>query len=224
MIGQGKVFYGSQGDQTKNRVPLMPPTALTLDLHRMNRLDPRDYWMTTYTGRKLHYLAPHSDEIDLRDIVRGVSRESRFAGQTEHSYYVAEHLIHCANLVEPKYQALALVHDAPEAYLRDLPRPFKKLLNDLRCPIEEIERRILNAILLKFGIPYDQRGWAQVIEADNALLIHEARAMVPGHREWEFFRSGGVMPLVNPPDLHFWTEVACREKYERQFQIALDAV
>lgn len=197
---------------------LMPPVP-GVDLTALAAIDPRDYWMTTYTGRRLYYLDPQPDQIDLRDLSRGLATECRFLGQIETPYYVAEHVLHVASRVEQPHRALAVLHDAPEAWTRDIPRPFKRLLEACGFPMQEIERRILNAVLRKFGVPWSPEGWEKVIEADDALLLFEGERMVPNYRDW------GLTSRLSIPSwqvqLHYWSSEVCRRKFESYLHRAI---
>lgn len=190
---------------------LMPPEE-GLDLGGLDQVDPEQFWMTTYTGRRLYYLAPQPDQIDMRDLSRGLSTECRFLGQIETPYYVAEHVQHVASRVDPQHRALAVLHDSPEAYTRDIPRPFKRLLEACGFPMQEIERRILNAVLRKFGVPWSPEGWEQVIRADDSMLLFEGERMVPSYRDW------GISSTLATPSwqiqLHYWSSEVARRKFE----------
>ena len=48
----------------------------------------------THTGKKFHFLDPHSDEICIEDIAHSLSLKCRFNGHTSSFYSVAQHCIH----------------------------------------------------------------------------------------------------------------------------------
>lgn len=85
-------------------------------------------WILTSTGKVFEYLHTTEDQIDINDIAFGLSRESRFAGQTSHFYSVAQHSLAVARAVPLDYALEGLLHDAAEAYCKDLPSPLKALL------------------------------------------------------------------------------------------------
>jgi uncharacterized protein len=83
---------------------------------------------TTYTGKIVHLPEPLEDEIDILDIAHALSQMCRFTGHTSFFYSVGYHSILASEFVEPAHLALeALLHDAHEAYIADLPRPIKLL-------------------------------------------------------------------------------------------------
>jgi hypothetical protein len=96
-------------------------------------------WICTFTGKRFYPAAPCVADFDARDIAHSLSMQCRYNGHVGRFYSVAEHcLIMCEeiayrfdfNLPWAKclnLQKWALVHDAPEAYLGDLPYPLKQL-------------------------------------------------------------------------------------------------
>lgn len=72
-------------------------------------------------------LDAHADEIDVEDIARGLANEDRYGNQTPYFYSVAWHTIALSYVVPDHLQKWALIHDAAEAYLCDIPRVLKQL-------------------------------------------------------------------------------------------------
>lgn len=87
--------------------------------------------------------------IDIHDIAIALSREARFNGHTTEFYSVAQHSLFVSNLLPPDNALEGLLHDATEAYMRDIPSPLKKLLFDY----QKLEKRMDRAIRKKFGLP-----------------------------------------------------------------------
>lgn len=107
-------------------------------------------WIQTASGKKLDYLKPDPAAISIEDIATGLARLGRFANQTSQFYSVAEHSWRVANFVRERGgstfdQLVALLHDAPEAYAMDLPRPLKILWPGYQL----IEERLWAAISRK---------------------------------------------------------------------------
>lgn len=99
-------------------------------------------FIETYSG--LHFY-PYADQpvFNILDISHALSLCARYNGHTEKFYSVAEHSVLVANLMVrlfPKENPLeGLLHDATEAYLSDVPAPFKQHLPDWRqfdCDLE----------------------------------------------------------------------------------------
>ena len=105
-----------------------------------------DNYIHTASGRKFWPLDPRADEIFIEDIAHHLANECRFGGATCFHYSVAQHSLHVSylaeNLMADAWRNLkltpinrviytravalwGLLHDAPEAYLKDIPRPIK---------------------------------------------------------------------------------------------------
>ena len=67
------------------------------------------------------------EEINVQDIARGLANEDRYGNQTPYFYSVAWHTVALSYVVPEHLQKWALIHDAAEAYLCDIPRVLKKL-------------------------------------------------------------------------------------------------
>lgn len=130
-------------------------------------------YMQQYTSG-LHFDPenPTPDMIDIEDIALGLSRESRYAGQTSEFYSVAQHSVLCSLIVVPHFKLWALLHDAAEAYVKDLPFPVKRLCPEYR----ELENRVMAVICEKFYL--DDLEPSAVKEADLIMLATERRDLL----------------------------------------------
>lgn len=104
--------------------------------------------IVTYTGRVIDLLNPKPDDIAIEDIAIGLSREFRFANQTRYAYTVAQHSYIVASLVPHELALQALLHDATEAYIKDIPSPLKGLMQSYK----EIEERLHKVVCARFKI------------------------------------------------------------------------
>lgn len=145
-------------------------------------------WLLTYSGAHFDLVDPQPEMINLVDIVKGLSRESRFAGQTLYFYTVAQHSVEASIIVGQEFALEALLHDASEAYLKDIPRPLKQLLPDYRS----IEQRVDAVIRARFGLPAKQSD--DVTAADRIMLATERRdLMIDDNEDWPVLN--GYRPL-----------------------------
>ncbi len=139
-------------------------------------------WLQTITGGSFIPKEPSSADIDIRDIAIGLSRESRYNGHTatDEPYSVAQHSVYVSEVV-PKGMALwGLLHDASEAYCKDLTWSVKTLLPEYKA----IEITIQRVIAERFGLPWPMP--PEIKEADNRLLATEQRdLMVKPPRPWQ---------------------------------------
>lgn len=146
-------------------------------------------WILTASGRHFNYLDPRADDIDILDIAQGLANECRYAGHTRAFYSVAQHAWLASQIV-PRVCALeALLHDATEAYCKDIPRPLKELLPDYR----QIEARVDGAIRSRFSLPLSMS--EDVHRADLILLATERRDLMPSDTTpWAILEGVEALP------------------------------
>lgn len=129
-------------------------------------------WIQTYTGLAFWPLDPRIEDFKLRDIAHALAHQCRWSGHCNTFFSVAEHSLHVAMLVPERLRKEALLHDASEAYLVDLPRPIKAMLPDYAV----MEERINVALAERFGLQYP---WPPEIKvADNKMLGVERDALL----------------------------------------------
>lgn len=144
-----------------------------------------EYWIETASGLRLDLVEPRVESILIEDIAHALAHEVRFSGHTERPVSVAEHSLIVCQLVTDRglplaVQLGALLHDAQEAYCKDIPRPLKRLLGHT---YEQVESRLANLIWSKFGCHNDPA----IKWADNVALVSEAQAlMANGAKHWGF--------------------------------------
>lgn len=140
----------------------------------------------TYSGKKIDLLNPDSSQICIKDIARALSKVCRFNGHVNVPYSVAEHSMWVAELVPKHLKLEALLHDASEAYICDIPTPMKNLLGDT---YRQVEHRLQAAIGKATGCDGLELLHPLTKEADAVMLITErdylrdGREHDWGHRE-----------------------------------------
>jgi len=128
--------------------------------------------LTTLTGHQVDPDRPEPENFDIRDIAHALDQICRFSGQLMKPYSVAAHSLEVSRLVEeeggtPLECLTALLHDAPEAYLQDLPTPVKILCPDYR----NIENEFNIQLAKRFGTIWPH---PDVVEkADKNALLFE---------------------------------------------------
>jgi hypothetical protein len=100
----------------------------------------------TYTGIYMNVFEPTLDMICIEDIAHALSMQCRFGGHLPVFYSVAQHSVMCSKLANQDYKLQALLHDASEAYLMDIPRPIKQRLSNYK----EIEASLMALIAEKY--------------------------------------------------------------------------
>lgn len=130
-------------------------------------------WLQTFSGRAFYPLDPRPDEVSLVDIAHSLSMQCRYAGHCRRFYSVAEHSVLMARAMPSQELArIALLHDATEAYMVDLPRPVKNHMPDYR----RTEAHLWSVIAERFGLP--PHGAPEVDSADNRILRDEMLALM----------------------------------------------
>ena len=138
-------------------------------------------FIETYTGKKFYFTDPEPDMIDIRDIAHSLSLQCRFMGHAETFYSVAEHSVAVSCIVDKENALAALLHDAAEAYLSDIPQPIKKLLPQYI----ELEEQVSQAIYSKFFLNVSPESWKDVKDADNTQLKTEAKYLLSSQgKDW----------------------------------------
>lgn len=136
----------------------------------------------TYTGREIDPWSPMPADINIADIAHGLAYQARWGGQgdfRERWYSIAEHSVLVAREVayhrpgQPRSVLAALLHDAPEAYILDVPRPLKRILPEY----EEIEHKW--AVAISAALDVDIVHMSDVTKRfDDQILHNEANAFM----------------------------------------------
>ena len=161
-------------------------------------------WQRMLSGRKLDILSPSPFDIEIEDIALGLSRVTRWNGQTtgKHPYSVAQHSILVEKLfsieypdLDKKWNLAALLHDAPEYVIGDLITPFKYALNN---SYRFVEDNLMKAIYLRFGLPalLPKNIEYKIKKIDKALAWFEAIDLA-GYKEKE------ASQIIKKPALNF---------------------
>ena len=131
-------------------------------------------WLQTYTGKAFVPLAPDADLIDIRDIAIALSREARYNGHTRTSepYSVAQHCVLISRVLPKPLKLTGLLHDAAEAYCKDLTWSVKAALPEYKAIEIPIEKVIADRFELPFPYP------PEIKEADNRMLATEKRDLM----------------------------------------------
>jgi hypothetical protein len=136
---------------------------------------------TTSSGALIDFSRPLPSQIHTGDLIAQLSLTNRFAGATfldgrPQAYSVLQHSIivgwimeQALGVTDPNALLQGLLHDAPEAYIGDVPSPAKSLMPDYK----KLEKRLWAAIALKFNIPVTMV--PEVKKADGLAYCYESR-------------------------------------------------
>lgn len=135
--------------------------------------------MNTISGVLLDPKNVGPDDIRLFDIAHPLSFICRGVGQVKHFLSVGQHCINCAKEAEARGYSdrvvlACLLHDGAEAYVSDVIRPVKVLLENF----DEVEDRFQEAIYAHFGLgdlTDEERELVHLIDDD--MLWNEAKEL-----------------------------------------------
>lgn len=172
----------------------------------------RGDWIPTFTGRAFWPLDPRADEIHIADIAHALAHQCRYAGHCRRFYSVAEHCVLLSHAVSPEDRLWALLHDASEAYLVDLPRPVKRAVVGYAAA----EAAVMLAVCARFGLdPAMPRG---VQSADDRIPVDElAQNMPPMPIPIAESGLAGIEPLG--VTLQCWTPVEAEFQFMTRFDV-----
>jgi len=203
-----------------------PPAAKRVPTHE----DAPRTFQRMLSGRRLHLLDPSSIDLEISDLLIGISRVNRWCGQTlgEVGFNVAHHCCVVERvLVEMVWPAAplgarrwALAHDLPEGVYGDMVTPVKAVLGQA---YQELEHRLETALCLALGfgstVPEEWR--RQVKRADRIAAVSEA-VRLAGWAEPEARKlvGGGYRGKLWDGPLEPWTEIEARKRWLERFRAA----
>lgn len=183
-------------------------------------MEPGPY-IQTVSGHRFNPFEPDSGQIDIVDIATALANQCRFGGHTRTFYSVAQHSCLVSDLVRqhgagPADALWALLHDASEAYLVDLPHPIKHRSEQGKL-YAAAESGIQAAICDRFGLPAEPPESLKAI--DRSLLATERAAL--SEVTWHWPELEGVDAL----DLRIegWPPDHARAEFLNRYELLTDA-
>lgn len=150
----------------------------------------RGPFIATYSGAEFYVDEINLEDIPLEDIAHALSMNVRFNGHISRPYSVLEHSLNVAELAEiaainngKTYQQLdavylwGLIHDVSEAFVPDIPRPFKAMLGGF----SEFEKRVQAKLRTMMDLPEEPE---EVKYVDRHIVRMEAESLYPEPPEW----------------------------------------
>lgn len=137
-------------------------------------------WLATNEGRIIDLLNPDPAQITIEDIANNLSKLCRFNGQLKGFFSVAQHSLHVAELVPNELKLQALLHDASEAYICDIPTPFKRMLG---VAYTDVEHRLQVAIGQALGCDLSELH-TLVKQADRIMVVSERDMLQSVPMKW----------------------------------------
>lgn len=142
-----------------------------------------DQYIRTFSGRKFWPLDPRPEDVCIEDIAHALSNNCRWGGHAHRFYSVAQHSLFVAHWL-PTLEAL--MHDASEAYILDMPRPIKRQMPEYSA----IEDNLMKCIAERFDFPYPFP--KQVKAADDFALYYEKSQLFPNSNPQEVLSDAAV--------------------------------
>lgn len=164
-------------------------------------------WIQLAHGEFFDFAAPSVEDISIEAIAHSLALQCRFSGHCQRFMSVGEHSVLVARRVaellpgDHLAELCALLHDASEAILCDLPRPFKQM--EIVANYRAWETHVQSKLFLKFaGITQPDAAMKKIIkQADNEVLATEkVQNMDTSPREWVALPDplGIVLPFWTP--------------------------
>ncbi len=165
-----------------------------------------------HSGVLVDVMDPDPSTLLLEDIAWHLGREPRFAGALGppwHGYSVAHHSLVVAYLCYQNHRRrlspsdlaglvrFGLLHDGPEAVLRDIPRDVKLAMRALsdghRSSYDLLEDAIMHQLVARYALDLSLKDLVK--EADNDALAGEVELLWP-QQHWKHFNCGPASPAA----------------------------
>lgn len=168
-------------------------------------------FMQTFTGRVFYPGDMSRTDIHILDIAEALSKQCRYGGHCLRFYSVAEHSIHVYRAAQRlgytrRIQRAALLHDASEAYLVDIPRALKPVIGRYY----EVEDELMHLIAAHYDFDWPMP--PEVKYLDNAIIADERDQNMRYTPELDGGWSCDGLERVNV-QLQFWSPIEARERF-----------
>ena len=172
-------------------------------------------WITTYSGRRFFLTRATPNDIFIEDIAHGLSNICRYVGQCREFYSVAEHSVRMAEVaLTPRMKLLALLHDAPEAYIGDMGSLLKASLPQYKA----VESYLMGVIGKRFSLEEPTSFEIATTKLlDEQIRTPEVLSLFPVHEGWVLldFDSGTLKPYGT---IHPWSPKKAERKFFKMFK------
>jgi 5'-deoxynucleotidase YfbR-like HD superfamily hydrolase len=173
-------------------------------------------FIQTVSGRRVNPFEPDPGDLDIGDIANALANQCRFGGHCFPYLSVAQHSCVVSDLMLERggstEDALwALLHDASEAYLVDLPHPIKHR-SELGRLYAEAEGPLQDAIIARFGLSTDAPPSLKPL--DRAVLATERRAVSDEAWHWPELDGFEALEL----DIDPWPPERARDEFLARFE------
>lgn len=150
--------------------------------------DDRGPFISTYSGAKFFVNECNVEDIPITDIANALALNCRFNGHISRHYSVAEHCVLVSNLASPDNALYGLLHDYEEAFISDIPRPFKVAITGHIEFANAVMANVCELYGLPLEIPED------VAYIDKHICAVEATVLAKVVPDWVKYYDLSVCP------------------------------
>jgi hypothetical protein len=163
-------------------------------------------YVYTRSGKAIYPEEMTADEVDIWDIAQGLSRIMRYNGQTNIS--VLRHSLGIANWMKEighsdSVVEFALLHDAPEAYMMDVPKPLQRFMSKAW---HETYNHVEKTILASLGIDSVSRSIRESVKLYDVMVVEY-------EMDWGIMNQSSRMSFPKRRDLSLSDINRIREYY-----------
>ncbi len=170
--------------------------------------DDRGPFSATYSGAKFFVNECNVEDIPILDVAQALSMNCRFNGHIEKFYSVAEHSVLVSNLVSEESALYGLLHDYAEAFVSDVPRPFKASITGH----DEFEARVMAEVCTLYGLPLEIPEDVKYI--DTHICACEASVLAKVVPDWVQYYD---LSIVDPQEIKGLTFKQARDAFMVRF-------
>jgi hypothetical protein len=145
------------------------------------QIDKRGNFISTLSGAKFFVDECNIGEIPIEDVAHALGMNCRYNGHVTKHYSVAEHSV-LVSLLVPKEDAFwGLMHDVTEAFVPDVPRPFKHLIHGF----QDFESTLAGKMAEYYKLDPEEPDTVKFI--DKHIVGSEAAVLFPNPPDWVQF-------------------------------------
>lgn len=170
--------------------------------------------ITIYGGGRLNLHKPGQTQFDIEVIAHHLSMICRFGGGVEFFYSVAQHSVHVSHLVPPQMALAGLMHDAAEAFVGDMVKPWKNQLPHFQDVENNLTRHIFEQLGIDWPLP------VEIHQADLVALKTERLVLKPHDHPGDWMRldylDNDDLEIIQPMTHEQGRDLFLKRYYELQ--------
>lgn len=168
------------------------------------------------SGARFVHQWPLARDVFIEDVAHNLSKICRYCGSIEGDdviYSVAEHGVRSSYIEPEKFPLEKLMHDSPEAFIVDVPRPLK--YSPFMLPVYKFYEGMADkAVAEAFGLDTSKEAQRACKVADKIMLVTEKRDLFAKDRTMHLNKMddvAGVRPL--PVKIEPWTPAEAKRRF-----------